>query len=197
MYKTFKWALAGSVRTKISAAVPFRRSDLNGRTRPLLIFGCYICVAVFPKTMMMWHDRKWRTCCGTVSQKRLKWILSECCNEYDAHIHFNCNMTKTLEQLKSYGNTKKEKRTAVLVPFRRSDLNGRTRPLLIFGCYICVAVFPKTMMMWHGRKWRTCCGTVSQKRLKWLNVAFSTARRAWAVILPTHWNMFIWELRKW
>jgi hypothetical protein len=104
---------------------------------------------------------------GTVSQKRLKWILSECCNEYDAHIHFNCNMTKTLEQLKSYGNTKKEKRTAVLVPFgntkkekrtavlvpfRRSDLNGRARPLLIFGCYICVAVFPKTMMMWHGRK---------------------------------------------
>ena len=147
---------------------------------------------------MMWHDRKWRTCCGTVSQKRLKWILSECCNEYDAHIHFNCNMTKTLEQLKSYGNTKKEKRTAVLVPFRRSDLNGRTRPLLIFGCYICVAVFSHlTMMMWHDRKWRTCCGTVSQKRLKWLNVAFSTARRAWAVILPTHWNMFIWELRKW
>jgi hypothetical protein len=89
---------------------------------------------------------------GTVSQKRLKWILSECCNEYDAHIHFNCNMTKTLEQLKSYGNTKKEKRTAVLVPFRRSDLNGRARPLLIFGCYICVAVFPQTMMMWHDRK---------------------------------------------
>ena len=102
------------------------------------------------------HDdvawQKMKNVLGTVSQKRLKWILSECCNKYDAHIHFNCNMTKTLEQLKSYGNTKKERRSAVLVAFRRSDLNGRNRPLLIFGCYICVAVFPKTMMMWHDRK---------------------------------------------
>ena len=138
--------MAGSVRTKKSAAVPFRKSDLNGYTQPL--------------------------------EMQLKWLLLYYQHAVMTMMLIFPSIAKWHKPLSNWNHTATQSTKSAL-PYRFAEATwmatlGLYRFLVVtFVLQFC----QRPWKMWQGRKWRTCCCTVSQKRLKWPNVAFLTVRR--------------------